>query len=163
MRSRKFAFTAAALGCALLAAAGARAKDLYWRGFEVRARIDAQGVLHVRERQNIVFDGDWNGGYRLFRVRTMQKLRFERLLRVDPDTGREIALSPGDLSRVDEYRWIDSTNLRWRSRLPSDPEFDHREIDYVLEYSRSIRHGASREIFRFISRRRTSLPGRDTS
>ena len=80
-------------GACLLAALCADAKELYWSGFEVRAKIDSQGVLQVRERQNIVFDGDWNGGYRTFSLRTRQRLDFGRLLRVDPSTGSEIALS----------------------------------------------------------------------
>jgi hypothetical protein len=134
MNSKLRVLAAAGFCLAQLAAFPARAKELYWSGFEVHAKIDADGVLHIHERQNIVFDGDWNGGYRTFRVRTMQRLAFEKLARIDDETGKEIVLASGDLSQVDRYKWIDESTLRWRSRLPSDPPFDHREIDYVLEY-----------------------------
>ena len=33
------------------------ARTLHWRLLEVRATLDADGVLHVEERQNMVFDG----------------------------------------------------------------------------------------------------------
>src|SRR5690349_8246148 len=134
MHPGRRALSALGLLCALGAARGVAAKELFWRAFEVRARIDAAGALHVRERQDILFDGDWNGGYRGFRIRAMQKLDFERLLRIDPESGREVPVAPGDLSQVDQYKFVDPTTVRWRSRLPSDPLFDRRQIDYVLEY-----------------------------
>ena len=50
----------------LLAAMPLYAKSLYWRSVDVHARLDRDGNLHVTERQQIVFDGDWNGGERDF-------------------------------------------------------------------------------------------------
>src|SRR5207245_1133767 len=41
-----------------------QARSLYWRSLEVSARLDADGRLHVSERQAMVFSGDWNGGER---------------------------------------------------------------------------------------------------
>ncbi|PYV09720.1 MAG: hypothetical protein DMG07_22540 [Acidobacteria bacterium] len=114
-----------------------QARSLYWRSLEVSARLDADGRLHVSERQAMVFSGDWNGGERRFRVGFGQRLRFERLERVDLETGERHALVEGDLSRIDQYRFADPTTLRWRSRLPSDPPFDNREIVYLLQYTLS--------------------------
>jgi uncharacterized membrane protein YgcG len=117
--------------------AAAQAKSLHWAAMEVRARLDAEGVLHVEERQDMVFNGDWNGGERRFSVRPGQRLQLQRLSRVDPATGLARALAEGDLSQVDRYAWMNGSTLRWRSRLPADPPFDNATIPYVLEYTLS--------------------------
>lgn len=111
------------------------ARELYWESVDVRARLDAEGLLHIEERQAMVFTGDWNGGERTFRLLGGQRIKLHALKRVDPTTGREVQLAKGDLSKVDHYDWTDSTTLRWRSRLPSDPDFDHTRITYVLDYT----------------------------
>jgi hypothetical protein len=58
----------ACLALLLLAAAPLGARELSWDSIEVTARLDGVGTLHVRERQQFVFSGDWNGGERRFRV-----------------------------------------------------------------------------------------------
>ena len=118
----------------LLAAGLAFAKDLWWRSIDVKARLDGSGALHVVETQAIVFDGDWNGGERQFRVLPGQSLSLEGVTRVDPD-GTRHPLSAGSLSAVDEYQLGGGSDLRWRSRLPSDPPFDHAERVYELAYT----------------------------
>jgi uncharacterized membrane protein YgcG len=118
----------------LLAPGLLAAKSLHWKRLDVQARLDAQGVLHVAETQATVFTGDWNGGERKFRVFPGQRLLFKGLSRQDPSTGQTRALSQGDLSEVDRYAFTDSTTLRWRSRRPSEPEFDGTEIVYRLDY-----------------------------
>jgi hypothetical protein len=115
----------------------ASARSLRWRSLDVRARLDADGLLHVSERQNMVFDGEWNGGERKFRVEPGQQLTLAGVSRVDPATGVSTPLVDGDLSQVDHYQLVDSRTLRWRSRLPSDPPFSNAEIDYVLDYTLS--------------------------
>ena len=40
------------------------------------ARLDSTGTLLVRERQTILFTGDWNGGERPFYVRQRQPFVF---------------------------------------------------------------------------------------
>ena len=42
---------------ALFAASPAAARELHWKSLEVGATLDAQGVLHVVERQHMVFTG----------------------------------------------------------------------------------------------------------
>lgn len=121
----------------LPATAAAQQKSLHWAEMAVRARLDAEGVLHVEERQDMVFNGDWNGGERRFSVRPGQRLQLQRLSRVDPATGEAHALAAGDLSQIDRYAWVNGSTLRWRSRLPSDPPFDNATIPYVLEYTLS--------------------------
>src|SRR5687767_8898180 len=49
-------------------ASRADARELHWRELSVRARLDAEGQLHVSERQQMVFTGEWNGGERAFKV-----------------------------------------------------------------------------------------------
>ena len=113
-------------------------RTLYWDTLEVTAYLDASGRLYVKERQGIVFDGAWNGGERNFNVSARQELRFEALSRVIPRTGALIALTPGNMEKVDEYQWSpDDHNLRWHSRLPSDPPFKKTKITYQLEYTYS--------------------------
>jgi uncharacterized membrane protein YgcG len=111
-------------------------KALFWRRMDVAARLDAQGVLHVAERQAIVFTGDWNGGERKFRILPGQRLRFIGMSRQD-ESGQMRPLAQGSLSDLDHYAFADPTTLRWRSRLPSDPPFENTEILYELDYELS--------------------------
>ena len=112
-------------------------KSLYWKSLDVKARLDAQAVLHVAEKQTMVFTGDWNGGERKFRVFPGQGLRVLGVSRWDAATGQMRPLAQGDLSQVDHYAMTDATTLRWRSRAPSDPEFDKTEIVYQIDYELS--------------------------
>lgn len=111
------------------------ARSLHWRELAVQAFLDADGRLRVRERQAMVFVGDWNGGERGFDLRLGQEMELHRLSRIDPGTGASRELARGEMTNVDEYAWIDGTTLRWRSRLPSDPPFAGQEIVYELEYT----------------------------
>jgi hypothetical protein len=47
--------------------ASAQSRTLRWARLAGTAHLDADGRLHVEERHTIVFDGDWNGGERIFR------------------------------------------------------------------------------------------------
>ena len=122
------------MACLALAASPLDARTLEFETVAVEARLDAEGVLHVRERLDMVFSGNWNGGERGFRVDLGQKLTLDRLTRVDPATGARVELSRGDLSRVDHYDWGEGNLLRWRARRPSDPLFDATRLVYELEY-----------------------------
>ena len=124
---------------ALLPAAAptlANAKTLEWRLLAVDARLDADGRLHVREEQAIVFTGDWNGVQRIFRLAPGQKIQLESMSRIG-DGGEVIPLVRGDLGQVDHFDWAGSNTLRWRSRRPEDPPFAATEITYVLHYTLS--------------------------
>src|SRR5450432_2702792 len=116
-------------------------KELHWRALDVRARLDADGRLHVVERHVMVFSGDWNGGERIFRVLPGQSLSLEPVRRFDPGANGEAGpardLVRGDLSAVDHYDFTDATTVRWRSRLPSDPPFDGTELGYEIAYTLS--------------------------
>lgn len=115
----------------------AAARSLYWRALDVDARLDADGRLHVAERHDMVFDGDWNGGERRFDLRVVQDLDLQGVSRVDPLTGTARPLALGDLDEVDHFDWGDGATLRWRSRRPSDPPYAGEELVYVLEYTLS--------------------------
>lgn len=116
------------------APAAAQGRELYWESLDVTARLDAEGRLHVAERQTYVFTGDWNGGERRFEVGVGQSLDLAGVTRIDPATGEARPLARGDLDQVDQYDWAENRTLRWRSRLPSDPPFDRTRITYLLEY-----------------------------
>ncbi len=125
------------LGLILLvacAAASLSARELSWRAIDVRARLDESGALHVVETQTVVFDGDWNGGERTFRVLVGQSLELESVTRIAPD-GTRHPLAEGGLAAVDEWGWTGDRVLRWRSRLPTDPPFSNTEIVYELAYT----------------------------
>jgi hypothetical protein len=117
----------------LLLALPALAKSLEWRAVDVQAHLQRDGSLRVRETQQLVFDGDWNGGERDFNVRRQQSLELHGIKRIED--GREIALEYGDLSAVDQYQLVKGSLYRWRSRLPADPPFANRELTYVLDYT----------------------------
>jgi hypothetical protein len=114
----------------------AQEKSLHWSEVAVRARLDAEGTLHVAERQAMVFTGDWNGGYRSFRLGVGHKLHLERLVRIEP-TGEAIPLVAGDTDEVDHYAWKDAKTLRWRSRRLSDPPFENATLVYEIDYTLS--------------------------
>jgi len=119
----------------VLAAPVARARELHWSEFSVKARLDAEGTLRVAESQTIVFTGDWNGGYRTFRLGPGQTLDFQSLSRVDAATGKALFLTKGDLQAVDHFEWSGDRKIQWRSRLPSDPPFEGTAITYRLDYA----------------------------
>ncbi|HKF43030.1 MAG TPA: hypothetical protein VKG01_08025, partial [Thermoanaerobaculia bacterium] len=122
----------------LLAPAGLLAeKSLYWKSLDVNAKLDDRAVLHVAEKQAMVFTGDWNGGERKFRVFPGQGLRLVGVSRLDPAAGQMRPLVQGDLSQLDHYAMTDATTLRWRSRLQSDPDFAKTEIVYEIDYELS--------------------------
>jgi uncharacterized membrane protein YgcG len=124
------------LACALLlAAARADARELHWKSLDVAAQLDADGVLHVRERQHMVLTGDWNGGERSFRLEPGQEIVLHGMTRIDPASGAATPMREGSLDDVDRFAWFSRNVLRWRSREITDPEFDRTEIVYDLEYS----------------------------
>jgi hypothetical protein len=81
LRPRAVLAAALALIAIVPAAAHGQTRTMSWPALEVEARLDAHGDLHVTERQTIRFDGPWNGGERVFRVPSGQRLRFERISR----------------------------------------------------------------------------------
>jgi uncharacterized membrane protein YgcG len=118
-------------------AAFAQSRTLRWTRLAITAHLDADGRLHVEERHAIVFNGDWNGGERIFRLEMDHDIHLDRVSRID-ESGAAVPLRENkELTQVDDYGWTDSKTLRWRSRLPSDPPFQDREITYVLEYTLS--------------------------
>lgn len=122
-----------ALACFWAGSAQAQTRWLYYRELAVTASLDEDGRLHVAERQAMVFDGDWNGGERRFRLSGAQQIAIESLTRIDAH-GRAIPLVQGDLSRNDHYEFRDGDTLRWRARQPDAPPFQHTEIVYVVSY-----------------------------
>lgn len=125
-------FAAALLLVAPLSAQEER--SLRWDEVSVEAHLDADGRLHVRERQEMVFDGAWNGGEREFAVRLGQRLRLDGIRRLEDGAAPVDLRIDDDLDDVDEYDQ-DDDRVRWRSRLESDPPFERERITYVLSYT----------------------------
>jgi hypothetical protein len=109
---------------------------LHWDSVEIDATLDDAGHLRVVERQNMVFTGDWNGGFRSFDLRPRQRLAFISLSRSDGGQWHELTEDPS-VDDVDEYAWTDDRTIRWRSRRPFDPPFAARAIQYQLRYELS--------------------------
>lgn len=130
---RRSRFLVALLGALFVAAPAAAQKVLSWDALRVRATLDAEGTLHVTERHEMEFTGDWNGGERTFRVAPSQELQVESMSRIDA-SGAGHPMQRGNLSEVDHWD-MDRTRLRWRARQPSDPAFDHTKLTYEIHYS----------------------------
>jgi uncharacterized membrane protein YgcG len=109
-------------------------RELSWDALTVDATVKADGSLHVIEEQRMVFDGDWNGGERVFRLGPRQRIELLGIERIDPASGERRTVQPGSLDTVDRWAWTDGTTLRWRSRLPTDPPFDGERITYRIGY-----------------------------
>src|SRR4029453_11444976 len=120
--------------CVALAASPAAANELHWKSLEVGATLDAQGVLHVVERQHMVFTGDWNGGERRFDLRPGQEIVLRGMPRIDPATGARREMGEGGLADLHPPPWFSDRLLRWRARLPDDPSFENTEIVYDIAY-----------------------------
>jgi uncharacterized membrane protein YgcG len=137
-RRRLAAAVVFAVCLAIPAGTGAQ-RALFWDALDVEATLDADGALHVLERQSFVFSGDYNGGERSFNLRPRQRLALESLTRVDDANPSEAIVlnEDADLDDVNEYAFTDRTTLRWRSRLPSDPPFEQTRIRYDLRYTLS--------------------------
>ena len=88
--------------------ASAQPRTLRWARLAVTAHLDADGRLHVQERHSIVFDGDWNGGERIFRGTLENAMHLGRVSRVD-ESGALVNLHEDkDLSGVDAFAWTDA-------------------------------------------------------
>jgi Predicted membrane protein (DUF2207) N-terminal domain len=135
---RRKGIAGALLLCAAAAATLHAQRQLSWDALDVTAHLAADGVLDVVETQTMVFSGDWNGGERTFNLRPRQKLTFVGLERVDPATGRRVALTAdASLDDVDDYAFTDSRTLRWRSRRSTDPPFSGARLTYAIHYQLS--------------------------
>ncbi|HVR42294.1 MAG TPA: hypothetical protein VMS56_02515 [Thermoanaerobaculia bacterium] len=116
-------------------AAPAEGRTLRWERWHVDGRLDADGVLRVTETARWVFDGDWNGGERIFRLRVVESLDLRSIARIT-GSGETIPLRrDSDLDAVDEWDWHDSKTLRWRAREASAPPFSDTPITYRIDYS----------------------------
>lgn len=119
-----------------MSAATAQGRQLYWDTLDVKARLEADGRLHVEETQRMVFTGDWNGGERTFDIRPRQQLTFGGMSRID-QSGVEIPMSQGSLDTVDQWDYAEPHIIRWRARNASDAAFNNTPITYVLRYALS--------------------------
>src|SRR5262245_61291507 len=87
MKARRLALLVSLMMCCIAPAVHAAQRELYWDALEVKAHLNVDGVLDVTERHTMVFTGDWNGGERVFNVRSREKLEFLGLDRLEANTG----------------------------------------------------------------------------
>ena len=110
--------------CSPRPAPAAQARTIHWKSLAVTARLDADGVLHVRERHHVVMTGDWNGGSRDFRLEPTQQIQLERVVRIDPATGAAREIPKVSLDDIDQPgrldAWAEPTCCAG-GRLPADP------------------------------------------
>ena len=117
-----------------LAGPAAAQRQLSWDRVDVAATLHANGTLEIVETQTMVFDGDWNGGERVFDIRSHQTFQWHGLLRERSGVWREMT-EDSALDDIDDYGWPDENRLRWRSRLPGDAPFARTVLRYRLHYS----------------------------
>src|SRR5215475_1714325 len=111
-------------------------RELHWDALAVAADLDANGHLQVSEMQTMVFTGAWNGGERKFNIRPRQQLIFHGIYRYNGIQWQPLT-QDAHLSGIDQYAWIDSKTLRWRSRRGTDPPFNRTTLRYQLRYELS--------------------------
>lgn len=128
--------TALAVTTLALAASAVRAQErtLSWPRIDVTARIDADGRLHVVERQVMRFTGAWNGGERRFDTSPTQRFAFEGLAAIDTLTGARVPMREGSLDEVGGWKEAEGV-VRWRSRRPDDPPFAGTRLVHELSFS----------------------------
>lgn len=118
----------------LLIAVPALASSLHWRAVDVEARLQRDGSLRVRERQQMVFDGDWTYAERRFSGAPQHaSLQLHGIARLE--NGRETPLTSSFRDALDEYQLFRTGIYRWGVRRPGDPPFENRELTYVLDYT----------------------------
>lgn len=116
-----------------------QARTIEWEKIVVSAKLDKDGGLSIQEDQTMIFNGDWNGGERFFRVEPGQYFELTNLLRFNEQKMQFVPLEYGRIDLVDHYSYGNKI-LRWRSRLQSDPVFNNKKIRYRIDsyYSKII-------------------------
>jgi uncharacterized membrane protein YgcG len=113
----------------------AQERTLLWKALDVTAKLESDGTLRISERHRMLFDGDWNGGERVFRVEPGQQLELVGMSRMRSGKPRAMAEAGGSGIGLHEYRFDGQTQtLRWRAREASAPPFRNAERVYVIEY-----------------------------
>lgn len=122
-----------ALGAASLL--HAQERTLAWKSLDVTAKLADDGTLAISERHRMRFDGNWNGGERIFRLQPGQQLRLFGMSRVDQNgETHPMTEATGSGIGLHQYRF-DGETLRWRAREASDPPFRNAERVYVIHYA----------------------------
>jgi uncharacterized membrane protein YgcG len=113
----------------------AQERTLSWKALDVWAKLENDGTLRISERHRMLFDGNWNGGERIFRLEPGQEIELRGMSRVDENgETHAMASATGDGVGLHEYRF-DGRTLRWRAREASDPPFRNAERLYAIDYS----------------------------
>src|SRR6185503_5679899 len=97
----------------LFLCAPAAAGDVDWTLIDVKARLDADGRLHVVETHHMRVD---KGGFSLFRefgLGADQAIAFKSLTRVDAD-GSEHPLADSDVESPESYRYYPRGHAYYR-------------------------------------------------
>ncbi|MCX7766124.1 MAG: DUF2207 domain-containing protein, partial [Candidatus Sumerlaeia bacterium] len=112
----------------------AQAKSLYWERIDVEINLQRDGSLDITEVQEYVFDGDWNGGWRKLIIRGCDEIIFQTL---EEKNDKKIRYEPGNIAHKYKYNLRKSgevLEIKWRSRLPSEPVYKNTHKTFVLCY-----------------------------
>jgi len=108
--------------------------EVGWEAVDVKARVGADGLLHVNENDTVSVIGDVTIVERSFRLWIGSSVRVVRVDRLDPG-GPTLALAPGSVDRADRYESPDEMTLRWSVRAASSPAFaTPTSLTYRVEY-----------------------------
>lgn len=116
----------------VLVAVPALASSIHWRALEVEAHLERDGSLRIRERQQMVLDGDWSFLQRHFTAPQHRWHELHGITRVDG--GRELPLTSGYADTLEQYHLFKG-GYRWRIRLLTEPPFRNRELTYVFDHT----------------------------
>lgn len=110
-----------------------QAKSIRFDYVEVDALLNKEGHLEVKENQAMYFNGEWNGGYREFRVEGKQKVIVHGIDRTTT-VGILEPLKRGNINKKFHYQFRNN-KLKWRNRLPYEPPFNNIFRRYIIKYT----------------------------
>lgn len=117
--------------CLFLFSLPASARTLYWERIDVEMHVNPDSTVDISEKQEYVFTGAWNGGYR-----DIRKKGIEGIKDIEVWEGAR-QYERGSLD--DKYSFAvsesaNNVNIKWRSRLPSEPEYENTHKTFTINY-----------------------------
>jgi len=119
------------LFCLLLLVVPARARSLYWERIDVEMQVNFDSTVDITEKQEYVFTGAWNGGYRDLRKKGIEGIRDIEVWEGSKQYERG---SLDDKCSFAVSESANNVNIKWRSRLPSEPEYANAHKIFAVKY-----------------------------
>jgi hypothetical protein len=112
--------------------ADAQQRTLYWERIDVTATVNKDSTVDVVEKQEYVFTGAWNGGYRDL---VLQQVDHYSDIEVWEGNSRytqgSVAHRGGFILEHPDSR---TTRVKWRSREASDPPYGNTHVIFTVKY-----------------------------